>query len=55
MIIVSFEQQQFLDSLIVVLVKKKDGSLHLYVDNQNISKDTVPDRYSLPHVDETRC
>ena len=36
----------------IVLVKKKDGTPRLCVDYRSINKDTVPDRYPLPRVDE---
>ena len=36
----------------IVLVKKKDGTPQLCVDYRSINKDTVPDCYPLPRVDE---
>ena len=36
----------------LVLVRKPDGSLRLCVDYRTINKDTIPDRYPLPRVDE---
>ena len=36
----------------IVLVKKKDGSLRLCVDYRSINKDTIPDWYPLPRLDE---
>ena len=36
----------------LVLVRKKDGGLRVCVDYRGINKNTVPDRYPLPRVDE---
>ena len=36
----------------LVLVRKKNGSLRVCVDYRQVNKDTVPDRYLLPRVDE---
>ena len=36
----------------IVLVKKKDDTPRLCVDYRSINKDTVPDCYLLPRVDE---
>ena len=36
----------------LVLVRKKDGSLRVCVDYRQVNKDTVPDRYPMPRVDE---
>ena len=36
----------------LVLVRKKDGSLRVCVDYRQVNKDTVPDRYPIPRVDE---
>ena len=36
----------------LVLVRKKDGSLRVRVDYRQVNKDTVPDRYPMPRVDE---
>ena len=35
-----------------VLVRNTDVSLRLCVDYRTINKDTIPDQYPLPHVDE---
>ena len=36
----------------LVLVRKKDGGLRVCVDYRGINKNTVPDRYPFPRVDE---
>ena len=36
----------------LVLVRKKDGTLRVCVDYRQVNKDTVPDRYPMPRVDE---
>ena len=36
----------------LVLVRKKDGGLRVCVDYRGINRNTVPDRYPLPRVDE---
>ena len=36
----------------LVLVRKKDGSLRVCVDYRQVNKDTVPDSYPIPRVDE---
>ena len=36
----------------LVLVRKKDGTLRVCVDYRQLNKDTVPDRYPMPRVDE---
>ena len=36
----------------LVLVQKKKGGLCVCVDYRNVNKDTVPDRYSMPRIDE---
>ena len=36
----------------LVLVRKKDGSLRVCVDYRQVNKDTVPDSYLIPRVDE---
>ena len=36
----------------LVLVHRKDGSLRVYVDYWKLSYDKIPDRYSMPRVDE---
>ena len=37
----------------VVLVRKKDGSLHFCIDLQRLNAHTIKDAHSLPHIDET--
>ena len=37
----------------VVLVRKKDGSLHFCNDLQRLNAHTIKDAYSLPCIDET--
>ena len=36
----------------LVLVRKKNGGLRVCVDYRALNKDTVPDRYPLPRIDE---
>ena len=36
----------------LVLVRKPDGNLRVCVDYRSVNKDTIPDRYPLPCVDE---
>ena len=36
----------------LVLVRKPDGNLRVCVDYHSVNKDTIPDRYPLPRVDE---
>ena len=36
----------------LVLVRKPDGNLRVCVDYRSVNKDTIPDRYPLPRVDE---
>ena len=36
----------------LVLVRKKNGGLRVCVDYKNVNKDTVPDRYPMPRIDE---
>ena len=36
----------------LVLVRKKDWTLRVCVDYRQVNKDTVPDRYPMPRVDE---
>ena len=36
----------------LVLVRKKNGNLRVCVDYRNVNKDTVPDRYPIPRIDE---
>ncbi|XP_020972566.1 uncharacterized protein LOC110269219 [Arachis ipaensis] len=36
----------------VLLVKKKDGSMRLCVDNRQLNKDTVKNKYPLPRIDD---
>jgi len=36
----------------VLFVKKKDGTLHLYIDYRQFNKVTVKNRYPLPRIDD---
>jgi hypothetical protein len=36
----------------VLFVKKKDGTLHLYIDYRQLNKVTVKNRYPLPRIDD---
>jgi len=36
----------------LVLVRKKDGGLRVCVDYRGINKDTTPDRYPIPRIDD---
>ena len=36
----------------LVLVRKKNGGLRVCVDYRNVNKDTVPDKYPIPRIDE---
>ena len=36
----------------LVLVRKKDGSLRVCVDYRGINKDTIPDCYPIPWIDD---
>ena len=36
----------------LVLVRKPDGNLRVCVDYRSVNKDTIPDRYPLPRMDE---
>jgi len=36
----------------VLFVKKKDGTLHLYIDYRQLNKVTIKNRYPLPHIDD---
>ena len=36
----------------IVLVRKPDGNLRVCVDYRSVNKDTIPDRYPLPHIHE---
>ena len=37
----------------IVLVKKKDGSLHFCIDLRKLNARTIKDAYSLPHIEES--
>ena len=34
------------------VVRKKNGGLQVCVDYRNVNKDTVPDKYPMPRIDE---
>ena len=36
----------------VIFVKKKDGSLRLCIDNQQLNKVMIKNRYPLPRIDD---
>ena len=36
----------------LVLVRKKEGGLRVCVDYRNVNKDTVPNRFPMPRIDE---
>ena len=36
----------------MLLVKKKDGTLHLCVDYRQLNKMTVKNKYPLPRIDD---
>ncbi len=36
----------------VLFVKKKDGTLRLYIDYKKLNKMTIKNRYPLPHIDD---
>ena len=36
----------------LVLVRKKGGGLRVCVDYRGVNKDTIPDKYPIPHIDE---
>ena len=36
----------------MLFVKKKDGSMHLYIDYRELNKVTVNNRYPLPRIDD---
>ena len=36
----------------MVLVKKKDGTLRMCIDNRALNKKTIKNRYPIPHIDE---
>ena len=37
---------------LVLFVKKKDGSLRLYIDYRNLNDIAIKNKYPLPHIDE---
>lgn len=36
----------------MVLVKKKDGTMHMCIDYQDLNKTTIKNRYLIPRIDE---
>lgn len=40
-------------SSLTVVVQKKDGSLRLYCDYQQLNSKIVPDRHTLPNIQDT--
>jgi hypothetical protein len=36
----------------VLFVKKKDGSMRMYIDYQELNKVTIKNRYPLPRIDD---
>jgi hypothetical protein len=36
----------------VIFVKKKDGTLRLYIDFQQLNKYTINNKYPLPRIDD---
>ena len=36
----------------VLFVKKKDGSMRLYIDYQELNRVTIKNRYPLPRIDD---
>ena len=39
-------------SLSVVMVKKKDGTLRMYIDFRELNKNIMKNRYPIPRIDE---
>ena len=37
---------------VVVLVKKKDGTMRMYIDYRALNKKTIKNRYPIPQIDE---
>jgi hypothetical protein len=37
----------------LVLVRKSDGSLRLYIDNRGVNRKTIKDAHSLPRIEDT--
>lgn len=40
------------NSSLVLLLRKANGSWHMYVDYRALNKDTVKDKYLIPNIDE---
>ena len=36
----------------ILLVKKKDGSMHMCIDYRGLNQITIKNKYSLPRIDE---
>lgn len=39
-------------SSLVVLVKKKDGAMHMHIDYMALNRKTIKNRYPIPWIDE---
>ena len=37
---------------LIIFVKKKDGSLHLYIDYKDLNRATEKNRYPIPRIDD---